>query len=161
VDKLTTSDKLILGGGIAYLIFMFLPWYGIEERNEFVSVSYDNKGWDYMLGGWLPLLLIVVMCAHVIITRFSPDTSLPDLPLPWAQVHLFAGVAAAVIVLLRLIIGSDDISGFDVGVDLDRQVGLFLALLAAVIVAAGGYLKSQEGDAPAPPAAGGTGSAPF
>ena len=30
VDKLTTSDKLILGGGIVYLIAMFLPWWGID-----------------------------------------------------------------------------------------------------------------------------------
>ena len=30
LSKLTTGDKLILGGALAYLIFMFLPWYGVD-----------------------------------------------------------------------------------------------------------------------------------
>lgn len=135
LDKLTTADKLIVGGGIAYLIFMFLPWYGLAGGS--------NNGWDYFLGGVIPLLLIVIMVAHVILTRFSPDTSLPDLPLPWGQVHLIAGAAAAIIVLLRLLIGSSIDAGI-VDVDLDREYGLFLAFLASLAVAAGGWLKFQE-----------------
>src|SRR5262245_27296102 len=54
LSKLTTSDKMILGGALAYLIFMFFPWYGIEA----FGVSYNNSGWDYFLGGILPLILI-------------------------------------------------------------------------------------------------------
>ena len=38
----------------------------------------------------------------------EPDLpNLPDLPVPWSQVHLFAGIAAVVIVLLRLIIPAE------------------------------------------------------
>ncbi|MET0729007.1 MAG: hypothetical protein ABWZ76_11990 [Acidimicrobiales bacterium] len=157
LSKLTTADKLIAGGGIAYLIFMFLPWYGLDVPGG----SVDNSGWDYFLGGILPLILILVMVAHVLISAFAPDTKLPDPPLPWGQVHLIAGVAAAVLVVLRLLIRSDDISGFDLDIDLDRQVGLFLAAVAAIVVAVGGFLKSQEsGDARAT-GTGSTGSAPF
>jgi len=154
LSKLTTADKLILGGGIAFLISMFLPWWGIDT--QFGDAA--NNGWDYFLGGWLPLLLIVVMCVQVIISRFSPDTTLPDPPVPWAQVHLIAGAAAAAIVLLRLIIPSDECAaGFCI--DLDREVGLFIALLAALAVAAGGFLKQKDPDAPV--VGDGTGSAPF
>jgi hypothetical protein len=156
VDKLTTSDKVILGGGIAYLIFMFFPWYGIEDVSD-----AGNTGWDYFLGGIIPLILILVMCAHIVITRFSPDTTLPDPPVPWGQVHLFAGAAAAVIVLLRTIIGSDIEVPFVGDFSLDRKVGLFLALIAAIVVAVGGYLKSQEPDEIGPAPGGDTGSAPF
>ena len=157
LNKLSTSDKLIAGGGIAYLIFMFLPWYGIDVP---FAGSYDNNGWDYFIGGILPLILIAIMVAHVLVTAFSPSTKVPDLPLPWSQVHLFAGVAAAVLVLLRLVIGSDDVGSVDAGIDLDRKFGLFLALIAAVVVAGGGFLKSQEGDS-SPSSGGGSGSAPF
>lgn len=154
MDQLTTSDKLILGGGIAYLIFMFFPWYGVD------GISDGYTGWDYFLGGIIPLLLILVMAAQVIVTNFAPDTKLPDPPVPWAQVHLFAGAAAAAIVLLRTLIGSDvDFIGGDFS--LDRKFGLFLALIAAIVVAAGGYLKSQEGDTASPPPATGGGAAPF
>jgi hypothetical protein len=155
VDKLTTSDKVILGGAVAYLIFMFLPWYGIEDISD-----AGNTGWDYFLGGIIPLILIVVMAAQVVISRFSPDTKLPDPPVPWGQVHLIAGIAAAVIVLLRTIIGSDVDVPFVGDFSLDRKIGLFLALLAAIVVAVGGYLKSQEADT-GPVADGGTGAAPF
>ncbi len=157
LSKFSTADKLIVGGGIAYLIFMFFPWYGVEEVG---FGSYDNTGWDYFLGGILPLILVAVMVAHVLITRLSPDTSVPDLPLPWGQVHLIAGVAVAVILVLRLLIGSDEIAGIDTGFDLDRQFGLFLAVIAAIVVAIGGFLKSQEAGV-GPTTGGGTGTAPF
>lgn len=160
MDKLTTSDRLIWIGGIVYLIAMFLPWYGIDVDNGFASVSYNNNGWDYFLGGWLPLLLIVILAAHVGVSRFSPDTKIPDLPIPWSTGYLAAGIAAAVIVVLRLLIGSDDVAGFDTGVDLDRKFGLIVAVIAAICVAAGSFLKSKEDDA-LPSAGGDTGSAPF
>ena len=151
LSKLTTADKLIVGGGIAYLIFMFLPWYGLEGGS--------NNGWDYFLGGVIPLILILVMVAQVCITRFSPETRLPDPPVPWGQVHLIAGAAAAVIVVLRLLITSSVDTAFG-DFDLDRKIGLILAVVAAIVVAFGGFQKSQEADASTP----GTpppGSAPF
>ena len=73
------------------------------------------------------------MAAHVLVIRLLADTQLPDLPVPWSQVHLGAGVVAAVLVVLRLLIGSDDVGGVDTGVDLDRKYGLFLAVLAAIV----------------------------
>lgn len=150
LDKLSSADKLIVGGGAAYLISMFLPWYGLGGGS--------NNGWDYFLGGVLPLLLIAIMVAEVLLTALNPDTKLPDLPLPWKQVHLIAGVAAAVLVILRLVIRSTIDAGF-LSVDLDRKFGLILAVIAAIVVAVGGFRKSQGDDRPA--IGGTTGSAPF
>ena len=107
MDKLTTSDKLIFVGGIVYLIAMFMPWWGIDT--DFGDAS--NNGWDYLLGGWLPLVLIAVLAAHVGVTRFSPDTKIPDLPIPWSQGYLVAGILAAIIVVLRLIVPADESRG--------------------------------------------------
>lgn len=150
LDKLSSADKLIVGGGAAYLICMFLPWYGLAGGS--------NNGWDYFLGGVLPLLLIAVMVAQVLLTAMSPDTKLPNPPIPWNQVHLIAGAAAAILVILRLLIRSTIDAGF-LSVDLDRKFGLILAVVAAVVVAVGGLRKSQSGDSPA--IGGSTGSAPF
>ena len=159
LSKLSTGDKMILGGGLAYLIFMFFPWYGADFSEFGISRSFDSTGWDYFLGGILPLILIAVMCAHVLVSRLS-DTELPEPPVPWGQVHLGAGILAAVIVILRLLIGSDDVSGIDVGVDLDRKFGLVLAVIAAIVVAAGGVRKSREEDS-APSGGDSPGSSPF
>jgi len=149
LSKLSTPDKVIFGGGILFLISMFLPWYGISS--PFGSV--DNKGTSYFLSGWLPLLLILLVCARVAITRFAPDTKLPEIPIPWGQATLGAAAAAAVIVILRLAIASSKISGISVNVDLDRKYGLFLALIASVGVAVGAFMKYQakEDDAGAAP----------
>ena len=74
--------------------------------------------------------------------------------MPWGQVHLVAGIVAAVIVVLRLLIGSDDVGGIDTGVDLDRKFGLFLAVIAAIVVAVGGFQKPRRRTTPRAAASG-------
>ncbi len=139
LNKLSTGDKVIAGSGILFLISMFLPWWGLD-LGEFGSAS--NSGFDYFLTGWLPLLIVIAMVAVIYITRFT-TTELPKLPLPWSQVFLIAGGVVAVLLVLRVIIGSSEGSGgFEV--DLDRMWGLWVALLAAIGVGAGGFLKSKE-----------------
>jgi hypothetical protein len=139
LNKLTTGEKVICASGILFLISMFFPWWGLDF-GEFGSAS--NNGWDYFLTGWLPLLLIIVMIGQIVISKFT-DTELPKPPLPWNQVHLIAGIAVAVLLILRVVIGASEGSGgFEV--DLDRMWGLWVALVAAIGVGVGGLLKSKE-----------------
>ena len=139
LNKLSTGDKVIVGAGILFFISMFLPWWGLDF-GEFGSAS--NNGFDYFLTGWLPLLIIIAMVAQIAVARFS-TTQLPRIPLPWNQVHLILGAIVAVLLILRVIIGSSEGSGgFEV--DLDRMWGLWVALVAAIGVGVGGYLKSRE-----------------
>jgi hypothetical protein len=148
LNKLSTSDKVIAGSAIALLIFSFLPWFGFDGESA-------GNGWDFFLWGIIPVLLGLVMLAQVAITAFSPETKLPDLPITWGQVHLGAGILAAVLVVLKLLIGHSE-SAFGFTVDFDRQYGLFLSALAAVGLAVGGFLKFQEeksGASAAPPSA--------
>jgi hypothetical protein len=138
LNKLSTGDKVIAGSGILFLISMFLPWWGIDTD----SGSGSNSGFDYFLTGWLPLLVVIAMVAVIYITRFT-TTALPKLPLPWSQVFLIAGGVVAVLLVLRVIIGSSE-EALGVEIDLDRMWGLWVALLAALGVGAGGFLKSKE-----------------
>lgn len=139
LSKLTTGEKVIAGAGILFLISMFLPWWGLDF-GEFGSAS--NNGFDYFLSGWLPLLIIIAMVAQIAVARFS-TTELPKIPIPWNRAHLIAGAVVAVLLVLRVIIGSSEGSGgFEV--DLDRMWGLWVALLAAIGVGVGGFLKSKE-----------------
>lgn len=147
LSKLSTSDKVVAGSGLALFIFSFFPWYGVD------GFDGGRNGWDYFLFGIIPVILGLAMVAVVALKAFS-DTDLPDLPIPWGQAMLIAGGLAAILVVLKLLIG-DDVLGFD----LDRKFGLILSALSAIGLAVGGYLKSQEaGDAPS---TGGAGSAPF
>ena len=141
LSKLSTGDKVIGISAIVYLIAMFLPWYG---KDFGFGISVSNSGWSYFLGGILPLILIALVVTRIALVRYSPDTNLPDLPIPWSQAVLGGAVAAAVIVVLRLLIGSDKVGGVrSTGVSLDRKFGLFIALLAAIGVAVGAFMKYQ------------------
>ena len=140
INKLSTADRVIGGAAILFLIAMFLPWYGIDFGEGIGTAS--NSGWDYFLTGIIPLLLAIVMVAQIVAAKLT-TTKLPTIPLPWNQVHLIAGIVIAVLLVLRTVIGADEGSGgFEI--DLDRMYGLFVALIAALGLAAGGVLKSRE-----------------
>jgi hypothetical protein len=153
LSKLTTADKVISISAIVLFIGSFLPWFTVEvEGGElFSGASADGNGWDvgFFWAGF-PVILGLAMLAIVAVRAFSPDTDLPDLPFTWGQAMLGAGVIAAIIVVLKLIIGEDD-GGFDF-VEVKRAYGLFLSALAAIGLAVGGFLKMQEGETAAGPA---------
>ncbi|MBK5224597.1 MAG: hypothetical protein JJE52_17320 [Acidimicrobiia bacterium] len=135
---------MIAGSAIALLIFSFLPWFTFDLGPFGGNVSVN--GWDVgFLWGVFPVILGIIMLVQVALTAFSPETKLPDLPVTWGQVHLGAGGLAALLVVLKLLIGQDGFS---------RGFGLFLAAVAAIGLAAGGFLKFQaekSGTSAAPP----------
>lgn len=152
LNKLTTSDKIIAGSGILLFIAYFLPWFKVDNG---LGNSVNFSGGDVgFLWSTFPMLLGLIAAGVVIASKMF-DVKLPDLPIPWGQAFLGLGALAALLVLLKLLIG-ESVFGFD----LDRAFGLFIAAIAAIGLAAGGFLKFQEGD-DAPAAGGDTGSAPF
>lgn len=138
LNKLSLSDKIIGVSALVLLIASFLPWFKVSAG----PFSATGSGWDVgFFWAGIPVILGLVMLAQVGITNFGDASKLPELPVSWGQVHLGAGALAAVIVVLKLIIG-EDVGGFDV--DMDRSFGLFLATIAALALAYGGFLKFQE-----------------
>jgi hypothetical protein len=134
-SKLSTGDKVIGGSGIALFIFAFFPWFTYDAT--FITVS--QNGWHFFLTGIIPVLLGLIMIAFVISTRLA-EVDLPEMPVKHAHLLLGLGVTAAVLVILRLLVGGDD-NGSDV---LDRTFGLFLAVLAAIGLAVGAFLNAKD-----------------
>jgi hypothetical protein len=154
LNKLTVGDRVVAISAILFLIFMFFPWYGLSIEG---FADPTRNGFDYFLFGWIPLLLAIAMVTQIGLTRFS-DTKLPAVgSLTWGQVHLILGGIAAVLVVLKLLIGDDVGFGFGDDFDLDRKVGIFLATIAALGLVAGGALKMRDpadagaGGVPGPP----------
>lgn len=131
MDKLSTSDKVIVGSGLLLFICSFLPWFKLDFLGESISAN----GWDVgFFWAGIPALLGLAAAAVVLAKNFA-DVDLPDLPIGWGQAFLIAGALSAAIVVLKLLIGEDIV---------DRAWGLFLATLAALGFAYGGWLKFQE-----------------
>lgn len=155
LSKLSTGDKVIAGSGIALFVFSFFPWF----KWEFGGYSASQSGWDYFFTGIVPVLFGLILVGYVLVTKVLDGVTLPDLPVPYPLVVLGLGGAAALLVVLRLLIGADD-AGTDV---LDRGIGIFLSTIAALGLGAGAFLKFQEegGELPKSGGSGGqTGSQP-
>lgn len=142
LSKLSTSDKLIAGSGLVLFIASFLPWFTVSLTGApgLDGLSEDANGWDvgFMWAG-LPALLGLAAAGIVLATRLGSAT-MPDLPVTWGQAFLGAGAVSAVLVVLKLLVGEDG----NAFVDVDRAWGLFLAAVAAVGFAVGGFLRFQE-----------------
>lgn len=136
VGDRANAEKVIAASGMLLLVASFLTWFELETGVG----DFARDGWDVgFVFGPLPVLLGVVMVAHVATSSLAPDLAVPDLP--WPKVHLGAGIAAAVLVVVKLVIGADI-----AGVELDRGIGIYVAALAAVGLAVGGVLHHQEHD---------------
>ncbi len=105
-SKLKPSDWVIVASAIVLFIASFLDWFTASVEGFGLSVA--GNGWDVgFFWAGIPVLIGLAMLAVVAIRAFSPDTKLPDLPVGWGQVLFIAGVVAAVIVVLKLLIGED------------------------------------------------------
>ena len=145
-SKLKTSDWVIVVSAIVLFIASFLDWFEAEADTDFGTFSQGGSGWDVgFFWAGIPVIIGLVMLAVVAIRAFSPETRLPDPPVGWGQALFVAGLIAAVIVVLKALIGEDVPSeAEEFGVEINRSFGLYIATLAAIGLAVGGFLKWQE-----------------
>ena len=132
-------DQKVAGEGIFRTVFLF-P----------MALSFVVTGtiWRWMLqprGGIniLPTLIGLAMVGWVAATKLF-DVELPELPIPEGLLLLGLGAFAALLIILRLLMGYE-VGNAVFSVSLDRKFGLFLATLAGIGLAGGGFLKFQEG----------------
>ena len=167
--KLGVPEIVGIASVAVFFIATFLPWFTVSVGGDSSGILGETdfpsaNGWDagFFWSG-IPLLLGLALLALMLIPVFAPDMSLPDLP-PFLPVIL--GGVAAVLVLLKLLIGADvegagAAEAFGVSIDVSRSFGIFVALLAAIGMAVAGFLKMQEGVGSGPAGAPGAPPQPF
>lgn len=126
LSNFKTHDWLKVGGGALFLIAGFLPWW---SAGRFGSAN----AFDYTLTGLLPWLIFVAIG----VLSFLDAGGVFKLPenIPAPTIFLIASAVGTLLVLIRMF---DDGTGFNA---LDRGAGLFLALIAGVVVTAGSYMS--------------------
>ena len=125
--------QMIVGGAVALIVGMFLPWVSVDTG--FFDVSAN--GFD--ANGIFPLILAVVAVGAAL-NVMNRDKK---------QMAMVALVASGLGALIVLIDWPSDLDGFD-GVSIG--LGYYLTLLAALVMTAGSFMMFQK--------AGGTKSAP-
>ena len=153
-SRLGTGDMIAAASGVALLIVLFLPWYGVEVSVADVSISENASGWETL--SFIDILLFLIALTAIALPAARAAGALPaDVPGP--LVVLAVGALGVLLVVYRLI----DIPAPDVPtvaedtVDFSRKIGVFLALIATAGIAYGGWRANAErpgGPTPPPPA---------
>lgn len=144
LNKLSPSEQVIAGCGVALLVFSFLPWFGVG--------CISHNGWSTTFSA-IGILVGAVMVAQVVLARLT-TASLPKLPISWGQLHFILGLVALTLLVLQFVVGDElttppALPGApEVSFEANRQFGIFLAVLAAVGLAIGGFLRRREPDVP-------------
>jgi hypothetical protein len=156
-SKLSTGDIVAGASGIALLIVLFLPWYGVDVNVAGFAAGRESvNAWQAF--GLVGLLLFLVAVVAIVLPAARGADALPE-DVPGALILLCVGALGLLLVLFRVVdlpasnirtVGGDSI-------DYGRKIGLFLGLIATAGITYGGWranAESQAGKAPAaaPPA---------
>jgi hypothetical protein len=116
------------GSAIILFISCFLTWYSISVGVASASVDGTHEGL-----GKLILLLAIAALVVIGLELFAANVTLP---LPSSLILLGIGGLSALLALIKML--DKPYSGLSIG------FGLYLALIASIGLAVGGYLKMQE-----------------
>jgi hypothetical protein len=132
-NTLSLGEKIIIPAAVVLFIVGFLPWYSVDLG---VLGSYSRNGWQSPGAFWSVLaILIGLAMAGVIGVKASGAAAIPDDVggFTWPKIHLAAGVVALVFLLIKFL-NENDYMAF----------GFYVGIIAAVALAAGGFLMFRE-----------------
>jgi hypothetical protein len=129
-----SSGEVIAGvGGLVLILSMFVfAWFGLEG---FTGDAFDA------LDDWVNILLVFAAFSGMSLALFGSGVARVDVPL--SLVTAVLGGVSALVILIHII----SPPGVDIGtgsIDLDPEFGVWLGLVAAIVIAVGGYRAMQE-----------------
>jgi hypothetical protein len=149
ITRLRRADRLVGGGGVAFLIFLFLfKWYGVSSNVSSVAginlnANYSANGWhSFTNSRWIWLITIIVAIASVALVATQRKL---ELPVQAGVLVAALGAVSTILIAYRIIhhpSASVSYGAFHASVGI--KIGIWLGLLAAAAVTYGGYLQMQE-----------------
>jgi hypothetical protein len=148
ISRLSLGERIAGVSGLVLLIVLWFPWY----EASLLGASESANAWEVF--DVIDVILFLVAVIAMAIVAAKAAGALPaDLPAPPGAIIGGVGALAVVLILYRLL----DVPGPDVeGVDVSREIGVFLGLLAAGGITYGGYAALNEPGGAAPAQPGGT-----
>ena len=162
-SNISRGAWISIGGAVVLLISVFLDWYsgtvsvtGVSISGFSGSASKSISGVDATDVAWIVFILAAVALVWWGIELFAQDVTLPW---PAWLVAGICGAFAVVLVLFRIVdkpggLGTGGSGSFNFGNgkiswSVGTSFGIWLALLAAIAMAVGGYLMLNEQNAAA------------
>ena len=143
-SRVSLGELIAAAGGLGLLVCMFLAWFDGEASGRgAASVGEPTMtGWE-SFGGVFDALIVVLAAVPIAIAVGRASDALPPLPLEPGVLVLGVGALLVLIVGIRLIDPPDaiDVPLPGLQIDMSRQVTAYVALLAAAVITAGGYLQ--------------------
>lgn len=140
-SRISFGEMVAGVSGLILFIVMFFPWYQVETDGFNASAN----AWEAF--GFIDILLLLVVLVAVGMAAARAAGAMPaGLPAPPGLIVAAAGGLAILLILIRII----SIPGPQIevdGIDYDRQIGIFLGLLAAAGITFGGYTAMNEREA--------------
>jgi len=124
---------IVAGGGMALVLSLFLPWYGVSVEVADFSKSSSGTGREVL--GSIDMLLFLISVAAITVVAARAAGSLADGRARLMELSL--GALALLLVLYR-IIDIPTAGHVPAHVELSRKGGIFIALVGAGAVASGG-----------------------
>ena len=147
-SRLRTGEVLVAAGAVLLLVVMFaFTWYGLPgDAAEVVQAAggpdLSRTGWQaHTVLRWLMLLTILAALALVFLTATQRTVAVPV-----TMAVIVSALSALLTVLLayRVILDEPGSNRF-----VDVKLGAWLGLLAAALIAYGGYRAMRDERVPA------------
>src|SRR5215216_2321244 len=153
--RLRFGDLIAGGSAVLLFLFTFLRWFkvtgeGEDQIPDSFKDAFSFNAWEAM--PFLTFILLVCILAVIAIVVIRLTGTQINLPVPLGTIILAAGALAVLIILFRLVLTpypSVSFLGREFSVkdnegDVGRSYGIFLGLLAAIGMLAGGFLSARE-----------------
>jgi hypothetical protein len=151
VSRLRAGEWTAAVGAAALLVALFLPWFGVELPgpagnlvNSFLADAGGTSGWNTL--GWLVIVLALGAVGCAAWLTIANATRRPVAQTVAASVlTAMAGTLAVIVLALRALVFQPGPNELVV-----LRYGAWLGLLAALILAVGGWwaTKDERTDAP-------------
>jgi hypothetical protein len=125
--RLRSGEWIAALSGVVLLVSLFLPWYGAGPAG-------DASAWEALTAVDIALALVAAFAVSLLLVTASQRV--PAVPIALAAIVTLVGLIGVVLALIRLASVPDGLEG--------RELGVWIALLAAVGIVAGGFLSMRD-----------------
>jgi hypothetical protein len=149
ISRVRRADQIVGAGAIAFFIILFFfKWYGISSNVTTiggVNVGGGNitrSGWDTFTNSrWIWIITIIVALGSVVMVASARKLEIPLQP---GVIVAGLGALSTVFIFYRIVhhpTASASFVSFHASVGI--KIGIWLGLIAALVVTYGGYLQMQ------------------